>query len=95
MLVRFHQYSNVEDTEAIPFNVFGASYMTVLDELGAPREHRAPLIHHDLKGRALDFVHEKIQVNIIQLAEVLQKFLQKFAKELMARRKQTLPEFLI
>jgi hypothetical protein len=71
----------MEDAETVPFNVFRASYMTALDELGVPREHRAPLIHHALKGTALDFFHEKIQGRDLQLAEVFAVLQDKFLSE--------------
>jgi hypothetical protein len=71
----------VEDAETVPFNVFRACYMTALDELGAPREHRAPLINHVLKGTALDFFHKKIQGRDLQLAEVFAVLQDKFLSE--------------
>jgi hypothetical protein len=78
----FTKYSGgLEDAETVPFNVFRASHMTALVELGVPREHRAPLVHHALKVTALDFFHEKIQGRGLQLAEVFAALQENFLSE--------------
>jgi hypothetical protein len=71
----------LEDAKTVLLNVFRASYMTALDELCIPREYRAPLVHHALKGTALDFFHEKIQGRDLQLAEVFAALQEMFLSE--------------
>jgi type I site-specific restriction endonuclease len=46
-----------------------------------PHEHRAHLIHHALKGSALDFYHETLQVKVTQLAEMFSALQEKFLSE--------------
>jgi hypothetical protein len=72
---------DVKNAETVPFKVFRASYLTALEELGVPHEHRAPLIHHALKGSALDFYHENLQGRVTQLAEMLSALQEKFLSE--------------
>jgi hypothetical protein len=72
---------DVSNAETVPFKVFRASYLTALDELGVPHEHRAPLIHHALKGSALDFYHENLQGKVTQLAEMFSALQEKFLNE--------------
>jgi type I site-specific restriction endonuclease len=60
---------------------FSASYLTALDELGVPHEHRAHLIHHALKGSALDLYHETLQGKVTQLAEMFSALQEKFLNE--------------
>jgi hypothetical protein len=62
---------DVANAETVPFKVFRASYLTALEKLGVPHEHRASLIHHALKGSALDFYHENLQGRVTQIAEML------------------------
>jgi hypothetical protein len=50
----------VEDQSVLSFNIFRASYMTAVEELEVPRDHQASMIHHAMKGHALDFYHESI-----------------------------------
>jgi hypothetical protein len=71
----------LDDDSAISFNIFRASYMTAMEELGAPREQRASLIHHALKGPALDFYHESIHGKVTQVGEVFLALEEKFLSE--------------
>jgi hypothetical protein len=72
---------DISNAETVPFKVFRASYLTALEELGVPHEHRAPLIHHALKGSALDFYHENLQGKVTQLAEMFSALQEKFLNE--------------
>jgi hypothetical protein len=76
------QYSgDVANAVTVPFKVFRASYLTALEELGVPHEHRAPLIHHALKGPALEFNHENIQGRVTQLTAMFSALQEKFLSE--------------
>jgi hypothetical protein len=72
---------DVSNAETVPFKVFRASYLTALDELTAPHEHRAPFIHHALKGSALDFYQENLQDKVTQLAEMFSALQEIFLNE--------------
>jgi hypothetical protein len=72
---------DIANAETVPFKFFRSSNLTALEELGVPHEHGAPLIHHALKGSALEFYHKNLQSKITQLAEMFSALQDTFLSE--------------
>jgi hypothetical protein len=73
------KYSGVtNETVNLPFSVFRSSYMTAIQELDVPREYHASLLHHALRGPALDYFYECLSGKVTQIGEALKILEDKF-----------------
>jgi hypothetical protein len=71
----------VDDEDAVTFKIFRATYTIAMQELGVPHGQQAALVHHALKGPALDYYHSNIYDRVTQLAEVFVLLERKFLSE--------------
>jgi hypothetical protein len=72
------KYSGDIGDEDVTIQTLRNQYQLACEELCVPQGQRAELIHHTLRGRALDFFHDKVQGRGLLIAAVYQELEQQF-----------------